>query len=201
MLPEASAVIIIRHVEDGLKLARSYHLPRRVHAFITEHHGTTLTRYQYAMALEYQRAASAGGIDIQVDEANFRYPGPKPQSRETAILMLADACEARVRADRPHDEELMRELIKHTITQRVNENELDFTDLTLRDLDTIADSFTTTLRGIYHPRIQYPALEGTFQSGPGAALLPVKTADEATTPVSTPVGQQPLQFIEKNIHD
>lgn len=207
MDPEASAAIIIRHVEDGLKLARSYHLPRRVHAFITEHHGTTLTRYQYAMALEYQRAAAARGIETQVNETSFRYPGPKPQSRETAILMLADACEARVRAERPHDEEQMRKLIKQTIQQRVNENELDFTDLTLRDLDAISESFTTTLRGIYHPRIQYPALEGGFgganETGQGAVLLPlslpVKTNDEASAPAST--SQQPLQLNERQVHE
>jgi cyclic-di-AMP phosphodiesterase PgpH len=201
MDPESSAATIIRHVVDGVKLARSYHLPRRVHAFITEHHGTTLTRYQYAMALEYQRAAAATGIELQVDEANFHYPGPKPQSRETAILMLADACEARVRAERPHDEEQLRELIKQTIHQRVNENELDYTDLTLRDLDTIADSFTTTLRGIYHPRIQYPALEGTHQTGESAALAPMTNGDSVTTPVPTAVNQQALQINERQIHE
>jgi hypothetical protein len=117
-------------------------------------------------------------------------------------------------ASAEYDEEQMRILIKQTISQRVNENELDFTDLTLRDLDTIADSFTTTLRGIYHPRIQYPALEGGFgdgleggfkgahESGQGAALLPislpVKKNDEATTP--TAVNQQSIQLNERQIH-
>jgi len=152
--PETSAQIIIRHVEDGLRLGQKYHLPQRVLDFISEHHGTMLTRYQYVRAVK-----EAGGDESLVDKSKFRYPGPRPQSRETAILMLADGCEARVRAERPTDEAQLREVIKEVIDDRVASGQLDDTELTLHDLKTILDSFTATLKGIYHPRMKYPQLE------------------------------------------
>lgn len=153
--PFASAGIIIQHVSDGLELARKYRLPRRIHDFIAEHHGTMATRYQYVRAVE-----AAGGDESLVDETRFRYPGPRPGSRETAILMLADGSEARVRAERPKDEAEMRALIKNVVENRLTIGELDNTDLTLRDLEEIIDSFTATLRGTYHPRLEYPQLQG-----------------------------------------
>lgn len=185
--PEASAEVIIRHVTDGLKLAKAFRLPRRIFHFITEHHGTSLTRYQYAMAI-----GAAGGDESKVDASCFRYPGPRPQSRETAILMLADACEARVRAERTQDVEVLRKMIKQTIDQRVDDGELDDTELTLRELDKIADSFAATLRGFYHPRVQYPQLESArltqgavLISAPGQLRRPEDAAlpKEATRPI------------------
>jgi hypothetical protein len=185
--PEASAEVIIRHVTDGLKLAKAFRLPRRIFHFITEHHGTSLTRYQYAMAI-----GAAGGDESKVDASCFRYPGPRPQSRETAILMLADACEARVRAERTQDVDVLRAIIKQTIDQRVDDGELDDTELTLRELDAIADSFAATLRGFYHPRVQYPQLETTrpalgavLVSPPGQLKKPEEAAfpKEATRPI------------------
>jgi putative nucleotidyltransferase with HDIG domain len=152
--PVTSAAVIIRHVTDGLELAHKYHLPARLREFITEHHGTMLTRYQYVKAVE-----AADGDESQVDQSLFRYPGPRPRSRETAILMLADGSEARVRAERPKDEHELRTVIRSVIHQGISIGELVDTDLTLRDLDKIVDSFSTTLRGIYHPRIEYPKLE------------------------------------------
>jgi hypothetical protein len=152
--PVTSAQTIIQHVADGLELARQHRLPRRIQDFIVEHHGSMLTRYQYVRAVQ-----AAGGDEKSIDDGQFRYPGPRPKSRETAILMLADGCEARVRADHPKDAEELRLLIKKVISERVASGQLDKTMLTLRDLDKIVDSFTATLRGIYHPRIQYPQLE------------------------------------------
>lgn len=152
--PATSAKIIIQHVPDGLELADKYRLPRRVKDFIAEHHGTMLTLYQY-----YQAVEAAGGDENQVDEEEFRYPGPRPQSRETAILMLADGSEASVRAERPKDEEELRALIKKVIGNRLANGQLDDTELTLSDLDKIAESFTATLRGTYHPRIEYPKFD------------------------------------------
>jgi putative nucleotidyltransferase with HDIG domain len=152
--PAVSAAMIISHIPEGLNLARKYHLPRRIQDFISEHHGTMLTRYQYKRAVEV-----AGGDESCVDKEKFRYPGPPPQSRETALIMLADGCEARVRAEHPRDEAELRALIKSTIEHRVAIGALNDTNLTLHDLDVIEDSFTTTLRGIYHPRIQYPTIE------------------------------------------
>jgi hypothetical protein len=110
----------------------------------------------------------------------FRYPGPRPQSRETAILMLADGSEARLRAERPTSEEEIRRLVKDIIQNRLTNGQLDDTDLTLADLDTIADSFTATLRGIYHPRIEYPKLD----TSPAPASDP-----EPTRPVVTRTSQ------------
>jgi hypothetical protein len=167
--PTSSAETIIRHVPDGLELARKYRLPRRIQSFIAEHHGTMITRYQYVKAVE-----AAGGDEAQVDPAKFRYPGPRPHLRETAILMLADGCEARMRAERPKDEAELRALVKSVIENRLTTGQLDNTDLTLRDLDTIVDSFTASLRGTYHPRLEYPILE---------RRPPSKTESSPTVPI------------------
>jgi putative nucleotidyltransferase with HDIG domain len=149
-----AAATVIQHVPDGLELARKYRLPKQIMAFISEHHGTMITRYQYAQAVE-----QAGGDASLVDETLFHYPGPRPQSRETALMMLADGCEARVRADRPKDEDALREAIRSLIDARVKSGQLSETDLTLKDVEAVVDAFVASLRGIYHPRIQYPSIE------------------------------------------
>jgi len=161
LIPQESAATIIRHVRDGLELARKYHLPSRLLDFISEHHGTGLTRYQYARAVE-----EAGGNESLVDAEEFRYPGPRPRSRETALLMLADGSEARMRAERPKDEEELRALIISTVKSRMESNQLVNTSLTLRDLEIIIDSYTATLRGVFHPRIQYPKMGNEIQTRP-----------------------------------
>ncbi len=149
--PEEVAATIIRHVTDGVKLAKKHRLPRRLHDFILEHHGTLITRYQYNQAME-----AAGGDVTKVDIEKFRYPGPRPASRETALLMLADAAEARARSERPATEDDIRKLVQSVIDTVQKFNQLDDTLLTLRDLNLITESFATTLRATYHPRIQYP---------------------------------------------
>ena len=154
-----SAEIIIRHVTDGLEMAAKYKLPKRLHDFIAEHHGTMLTRYQYAKAIE-----SANGDRSAVSKQDFQYPGPKPQTNETGLIMLADGCEARARAERPQGEEELRVLVKDVVDKRVAEGQLNETTLTLQNLETIVESFTTTLRGVYHPRIQYPKIEEEGES-------------------------------------
>lgn len=145
-----SAATIIQHVIDGVELAKKYHLPSQVIDFIREHHGTLITRYQYAKALE--SATSPEDIDSEL----FRYPGPKPRSRETGILMLADGTEARARAELPKDDEAIRALIRKVIEYLMKEGQLMDTDLTLRDLEIVSHSFFDSLRRIYHPRILYP---------------------------------------------
>ncbi len=149
--PEEVAATIIRHVTDGVQLAKKHRLPSRLHDFILEHHGTLITNYQYNQAME-----AAGGDVSRVDIEKFRYPGPRPASRETALLMLADASEARARAERPATDEEIRALVTSVIQTVQKHNQLDDTLLTLRDLKLITESFVTTLRGTYHPRIQYP---------------------------------------------
>ena len=149
--PEESAAFILRHVTDGLALAAKYRLPQPIRAFIAEHHGTTVTRYQYARALK-----AAGGDPSKVDIQRFRYPGPRPRSKETALVMLADSCEARARAEKPADEQAIRDMVRQTWQERLEEGQLDKTPLTLRDLALIEDAFVEVLKGIYHPRIKYP---------------------------------------------
>jgi putative nucleotidyltransferase with HDIG domain len=151
--PATAAATVIQHVHDGVELAKKYHLPSRVIDFIREHHGTMLTLYQYS------QAAAAADDPESVDKALFTYPGPKPQSRETAIVMLSDGTEARSRAETPRSDDEIRALIRQTIDMYKNEGQLDATDLTLKDLSTIEDSFFRTLQRSYHPRIQYPTLK------------------------------------------
>lgn len=169
--PLTSSAIIIRHVTDGLEMARKYRLPRRIWDFVNEHHGTMITRYQYVKAVE-----AAGGDESKVEMEAFRYSGTRPQSRETAILMLADGCEARVRAERPTEEDVLKSIVKSVVDTRIAIGQLDDTDLTLRDLSRIQESFVATLRGIYHPRVQYPKLEKPAdESVPAAADIPTLT--------------------------
>jgi putative nucleotidyltransferase with HDIG domain len=145
--PETSARIIRQHVSNGLELAQQYGLPTRVQAFIPQHHGTRLIPYFFRQATER---------GLQVDEAAFRYPGPRPQSRETAIVMLADSTEAVVRASADRSSARIDAIVEEVIAERLAEGELEECDLTLRELRTIAASFKQTLSGVYHPRIEYP---------------------------------------------
>lgn len=147
MTPEESARVIQQHVLGGAELARRERLPARVQAFIPEHHGTRLVAYFYRKAAEH---------DPDVDPALFQYPGPRPQSKETAIVMLADSTEAVVRSSDDRSGERIDQLVEEVIAERVAEGQLDDSDLTLRDLRAIAESFKATMRAVYHPRVAYP---------------------------------------------
>lgn len=151
--PQASSATIIRHVPDGVNLARKYRLPERLQDFIREHHGTMVTRYQYNQAL-----ILAGNDPDKPDIEGFKYPGPVPMSRETALLMLADGCEARARAEVPKNEEEIRNLVKSHLEYIQYEKQLDHTALTLKELNLVAESFISTLKNTYHPRLKYPEL-------------------------------------------
>jgi hypothetical protein len=151
MEPKASVEAIVDHVEEGLRLARRYRLPSRVRAFIPEHHGTNWVSFFYKRAVE-----QAGGDESLVDPEDFTYGGPKPQSRETALVMLADGCEAAVRSIRPSSVEELREVIDRVIDRRVAEGQLDECDLTLHDLARTRLAFTSALKGLYHRRVRYP---------------------------------------------
>ncbi|MBI1885466.1 MAG: HDIG domain-containing protein [Chloroflexi bacterium] len=173
----SSAKLISQHVSHGLELARRYHVPARVRAFIPEHHGTRLVTYFY-------RKASAR--DPNVDPDVFRYPGPRPQSKETAIVMLADSVEAVVRSSRDRSPDKIDALVDGVINERVTEGQLDDCDLTLRDLKVIAESFKGTLRGVYHPRIEYPAptrAEARATAGAGVIQTPPGPVDGITPPL------------------
>ena len=164
--PTESARAIIAHVTDGVALARKHRLPRRIDDFILEHHGTMVTRYQYSQAVK-----AAGGDTSKVDIDDFRYPGPRPRSRETALLMLADGTEARARAEHPQDEEAIRKLIISTIEGAQKQGQFDETNLTLKDLSIVTDAFVTVLKGAHHPRIAYPK---DLPAGDDVATVPRK---------------------------
>jgi cyclic-di-AMP phosphodiesterase PgpH len=150
--PQEAAETIIRHVTDGVVLAKKHRLPKRIQDFMLEHHGTLITHYQYTQAIK-----AAGNDASQIDESHFRYPGPPPRSRETALLMLADGVEARARSMRPKTDQELRKIVQQTIDFCQKEGQLDETRFTLKDLSIITDSFSTTLTGLYHPRIAYPS--------------------------------------------
>ncbi len=150
--PRTSAQIVISHVKDGLELARKYRLPSKVRDFIPQHQGTVLATYFYHKAREIE-----GG---EVNQEDFRYPGPKPQTKETAIVMLADSCEAAVRGERPDSREGIEELVRRIIDGKVLDGQLDECDLTLHDLHEIRSAFVSILQAVFHPRIKYPEETG-----------------------------------------
>lgn len=152
--PKVSAATIIRHVDDGIELAKKYHLPPRIQDFILEHHGNLITRYQYTKAIQ-----AAGNNPDEINKESFRYPGPCPRSRETALLMLADGCEATARAQVPKNEQEIRLLVEKHFEFILREAQLINTNMTLRDLNLAAVSFVMTLQNTYHPRLKYPKLE------------------------------------------
>jgi putative nucleotidyltransferase with HDIG domain len=166
--PEISAEAIIRHVQDGLGLVHKYRLPRRLDDFIAEHHGTLTTRYQYNRSVQ-----AARGDVTKVDENKFRYPGPSPRSKETAILMFADGVEARSRAERPINDEEVRALVRNVIERCQKEGQLDNTPLSQRELAIITESFVATLRATFHPRLEYP--QDPLVSQPSAVVMEVPT--------------------------
>lgn len=148
--PQTSAEIIMSHVKDGLDMTKKYRLPAAIRDFIPQHHGTGLVTFFYHKASE-----EAGGPE-NVDESKFRYTGPKPQTKETGILMLADSCEAAVRAARPTSREQIEEIVRKITLDKVLAGELDECALTLRDFEQIRQAFVDTLSGVFHPRVQYP---------------------------------------------
>ncbi|MBD3320876.1 MAG: HDIG domain-containing protein [Chitinivibrionales bacterium] len=147
--PHMSALIICSHVKEGIELARKYKLPRVIHDSIRQHHGTSMVSFFYDKAVEQDPHK-------QVKKENFRYPGPIPQTRENAIIMLADSVEAASRSLSTSSPKLLRELVKKIIRDKLNTGQLDQCKLTLRDLDRIVDGFMPVLQGIFHSRVEYP---------------------------------------------
>ncbi len=176
--PQVSAQIIIDHVKHGVALARKEHVPKAIIDIIAQHHGTTRVEYFYRKALEK---------NPDVDPKVFTYPGPKPQTREAAVVMLADSVEASVRSmsqggrlfdqadhtNRQQESDRLGNVVRSIIQSRIDAGQLDECDLTFRDLAIIEDSFIQILEGIYHPRVEYPpALQRTT---PSSTLSPETT--------------------------
>ena len=148
--PHLSYLIITAHVRDGIELLREYGLPLELNQFVQEHHGTTTLTYFYKRALE---------ATPSLDELNFRYPGPRPQSRETAVLMLADVVESASRSLGEAGQGDIRALIDRLVDQRLRDGQLAQTDLNFDDLEKIKDTFERMLSAILHRRVAYPTAE------------------------------------------
>lgn len=159
LAPRMSSLIISAHVKDGMALARESKLPEEVVEFIPMHHGTTRMEYFYQKA---RRLAESSGDETKIDEINeqdYRYAGPKPQTKETGILMLADAIEASVRTLDDPSPQRLEALIDELVKKRFEEGELDECPLTLKDLTKIKAAFLGVLAGTYHGRVKYPEPE------------------------------------------
>ena len=161
--PEDSAQILKQHVADGIDIAYEARLPKALIAFIPQHHGTAMISYFYAKARQ-AAAAPFGGLATEegrraadtVDPRRFRHAGPKPQSREAALIMLADGVEASVRSLSSRDEPAIRAMVARIIAERMDDRQFDECDLTLRDIDMIEGAFVEQLLGMYHQRVAYP---------------------------------------------
>lgn len=151
--PYTSARIVISHVADGIALARQHHLPFRVQNVIAEHHGTR------AVKSFYRKAQEAAGEDVKVDLQPFRYAGPLPGSRESAIVMLADAIDATSTALRPNTEKAIEKLVNTIVEEDILEGQLNLSNLSLGDIEQLRLSFIETLKGRFHVRVQYPGNE------------------------------------------
>ncbi len=145
--PLVSAGIVAAHIKDGLALADRYHLPAQIREMIPGHHGTSVVKYFFQLAQQRGQAP---------DERSFRYPGPRPRSKEAGIVMLADGTEASVRSLSEKNPETIRSMVERIIDERVADGQLDECDLTFRDVQKTKDAFCELLLGVYHERIPYP---------------------------------------------
>lgn len=152
--PALSTTIIISHVKDGLELAKEYDVPTIVTDMIAQHHGTTLVKYFY-----YTLKNNSENPDL-IKEDDFRYPGPKPQTKEAAIIMMADSVEAAVRSIQEPTLDKIEAMVNNIIKDKLNSNQLNECDLTFKDLEVIKACFLKVLKGIYHHRIEYPTEKG-----------------------------------------
>jgi putative nucleotidyltransferase with HDIG domain len=180
--PVQSARIIIGHVAEGERLARRHRLPGRIREFISEHHGTTQVMFFYQQALG---TCAPDTVDVEA----FSYPGPRPRSRETAILMLADGCESSVRARRPQSKQDVQETVDYIFETRLRDGQLDESGLTLNDLRVLRETFLAALQAVFHVRIAYPGTPGqaveALHAGDGVGLLPPSSvSEERAVPLS-----------------
>lgn len=163
LAPEVSAQVLKQHVADGIDIAYAAKLPKALIAYIPQHHGTAIMSYFYARAREQAAEPYGGPTTVEgakaaaaVDERRFRHMGPKPQTREAALIMLADGVEASVRSLASRDEPAIRAMVTRIIEERIADGQFDECDLTLRDLERIKTAFVVQLLGMYHTRVAYP---------------------------------------------
>jgi len=195
LAPTMSALIIMAHVKEGVDLALKHKLNQRIVDIIQEHHGTSLIAYFYQRALQQQEDARAGGKimnireeDIpEVSEASFRYPGPKPQSKESAIVSLADVVEGASRSLEKPTPQKIEQLVQELIEERIADGQLEECDLTLGDLQKIRDRFCFTLMTMLHTRIAYPKAEPKLVGPRDETLRPDVMAATRRPPSAPPV--------------
>jgi putative nucleotidyltransferase with HDIG domain len=186
--PNQSAKIIISHVTYGLKLAKEIALPKKIADFIPQHHGTRTLHY-------FLRKAQAQAKENEtIDENEFRYPGPKPQFKESAIMMLADSCEAAARSLSRPDPENIRTIVVKIVDAIVSDGQLDECNITLQELTTFREAMISSLTAIYHARIDYPGFNPPPLTGP-LPPLPVSDLDSEergisySRPAEVPISQ------------
>ncbi len=153
LLPAMSTLVIISHVKDGAELARRHHMPQSIINFIEQHHGTTLVEYFYGQAAKLSAIDPDRG---EVDETSFRYPGPKPQSKEAAVMMVADAVESASRTLVEPTPARIEGLVHDIAMKRLLDGQFDDCGLTLKELSVIEDSLVKSLTAVYHSRVKYP---------------------------------------------
>ncbi|MDP2653915.1 MAG: HDIG domain-containing protein [Candidatus Omnitrophota bacterium] len=156
--PSMSRLVILNHVKEGVELAKKYKLNQIIIDFIPQHHGTSLIHFFYQKALEETDDPQT------IKEENYRYPGPKPQKRETAIVMLADSVEGATRALDEHTPVKINETVRKVINNKFIDGQLDECNLTLKEIDTIASTFTRVLSAMYHGRVKYPEKKNGTES-------------------------------------
>jgi putative nucleotidyltransferase with HDIG domain len=181
--PRMSSIVLSNHVKQGIELARQYKLPPRIVAIIPQHHGTGLMKYFYYKA----RNAAAADTDSAALEQEFRYPGPKPQTKEAGIIMIADSAEAAARTVQDPTPVKLRNMIDMIINRIRDDGQLDECDLTMRELKLVADSFVKVLMGIHHHRIAYPGYDFNRAGAPGL-ISQASPAARATTVVTSGAG-------------
>src|SRR6266851_774189 len=172
MRPTQSAKVITSHVTYGMKLAKEINLPKRIADFIPQHHGTRTLHFFLRKA---ESVAKPGEV---IDEKDFRYPGPKPQFKEAAIMMLADSCEAAARSLARPDPENIRAIVVKIVDAIISDGQLDECDLTLKEITTIREAIISALTAIYHARIDYPGFNPPKATGPLSALPSVDLDSE-----------------------
>ncbi|NVM04567.1 MAG: HDIG domain-containing protein [Candidatus Helarchaeota archaeon] len=150
LTPSMSCLIISSHVKEGIEIGKKYKLPREILSFISEHQGTSMISFFYELATQKTDPK-------YLNETDFRYPGPKPQTKEAGILMLADAVEAASRSLKNPSVARIKELVSSVMENKFKDGQLDECELTFKDLSSISDSFVKILAGMFHARIEYPS--------------------------------------------
>ena len=186
MDPFTSARIILSHVTDGLELARRYKLPDQIRAFIAEHHGTRIVKSFYFKARE-----EAGEDADDVNEEQFRYPGPRPRTPETGVVLMADAIESASRALQPDTPKAIEKLVNSLIDDDITEGQLDESGLTMGDIQKVRASFIKTLKGRFHVRVKYPGNEALMVQ---SNQLPAAANTAENSSVIQPATQETAVF-------